>query len=100
VKLTAFDPAASVYRQAPREVVVLKRDDGSELLMQSASPNELPPMDLPLPTEPGRDDSAWHKPAPPSMWQEEIESPWLVRLYGWAFVAAIVCSALLVRCAP
>ena len=44
----------------------------------------------------GSDFSA---PPPRRMWQEEIDDPRLVRLYGWTFTAAIVASAVLARCA-
>jgi hypothetical protein len=33
------------------ELVVLIRTDGTELLLQTSSPDELPPLDLPVQTE-------------------------------------------------
>ena len=48
-------------------------------------------VDIPQPTEPFYIGDSFKDPAPPrSMWDEERESPWLVRLYAWAFVASLV----------
>lgn len=38
------------------------------------------------------------QPPQRSMWQDELDDPRLIRLYGWTFTAAIVASALLTRC--
>lgn len=49
----------------PRELVVLVRTDGTELLLHTASPDELPPLDdVPLATEPGHFGRTALQPAP------------------------------------
>ena len=100
MKLTAFDPDASVYRDHdPARLKVVRCKNGNDELIVMTTPgalDELPPMNVPQPTEPLSIGASWKKP-PPRMWQEEIESPWMVRLYGWGFVAAIVVSALYAR---
>lgn len=34
------------------------------------------------------------QPAPRRMWQEEIDSPWLVRLYGYALLLTVALSCV------
>lgn len=99
MKLTAKDLDAAIYRDhpvAPLEIVHLRNgNDEMVLLTAPGALVELPSMEIPQPTEPFYIGASFKKPAPPrSMWQDEIESPWLIRLYGYAFLGAIALSCV------
>ena len=59
----------------------------------------IPPMDIPQPTQPFFIGETFKDESPPqkSMWQDEIESPWLVRLYVYGVIAVVLISILVAR---
>lgn len=97
-KLTADDLDAAIYRDSVRPPfsVVRMRNGNEELLVATTRRvGELPPLDIPQPTEPFSIGSTFKKPAPPrSMWDAERKSPWLVLLYLLAFLGVILFSHL------
>ena len=59
--------------------------------------DSLPPLAIPQEREPDHYGSTWTQPPRRSMWQEEIESPWLIRLYVYSVLAVVIVSALVAR---
>lgn len=79
--------------QHPQAVVTVRNGTSERLMLSSLE--ELPPMDIPQRTEPDGFGSTFSKPAPQrSMWQDELDNPWIVRLYAAGVIAGVLLSVV------